>query len=256
MTPSDLYTPLHEAAEILRARQENAVLRARVDEYHQAHPPTFMQGGPWGCMLRQVVTGDYEFSRFIALTEEIGLPPLGLSFVEDRFCSKNPDKKCLARLPFWDRHQERILNIVGILQDGPALSAIRCRNGMPLVEFHRRLLEQRHPGFSASIRDFSKWARAVSREHFDYVHFLALFVIHGVLFENFRTDDEDEREFAFGRTIPAFEEVEQLFGVRPLIVRLFSDEEVGDPKWWRYPDELYSVAKAMLREKWEAFQAI
>lgn len=94
----------------------------------------------------------------------------------------------------------------------------------------------------------SDWAKAVSGAHFDYVRLLALFVTDGILFENFRTDDEHEIAFTHGRTIPAFEKVERMFGVRPLIVRLFTDEEVADPKWWRYPDELYPVTKALLRK--------
>ncbi len=249
MNANDLYTPLDEAVAELNARQSDERLRAMIADFHRTYPPTFMEGGPYACLSRQIITGDNEISRFLELSATTGLSPLGMSFTQDRFVAQNPDKKCLALLPFWVKHQERMLHIVGKLDEGGAIGNIICRNGMSLVEFHRHLLEHRHPGFSGCVRDVSDWAKSVSGSHFDYVPLLALFVTGGILFENFRTDDEEELAFTHGRTIPAFEEVERMFGVRPLIVRLFTDEEVADPKWWRYPDELYPVAKALLHCK-------
>lgn len=248
MTADDLYTPLQEAVAELAVRRSDERLCARVADFHRACPPTFMEGGPHACLGRQIITGDNEIARFLELSAASGLRPLGVSFTQDRFFALNPDKKCLAMLPFWAKHQERVLNIVGVLQNGLALKDITCRNGMSLVEFHRHLLEHQHPGFSGQVRDMSDWAKAVSGAHFDYFPFLALFLTGGILFENFRTDDEQEIAFTHGRTFPAFEKVGRMFGVRPLIVRLFTDEEVADPKWWHYPDALYPVAKALLRK--------
>lgn len=249
MNADDLYTPLHEAVAELESRRRNAELCAKVEDYHRDNPPDFMRGGPYVCLFRQIITGDNEISRFIELSATTGLSPLCLSFTQDRFVAQNPDKKCLALLPFWVKHQERMLHIVGKLDEGGAIGNIICRNGMSLVEFHRHLLDHQHPGFSGCVCDVSDWAKSVSGSHFDYVPLLALFVTGGILFENFRTDDEEELAFTHGRTIPAFEVVELMFGVRPLIVRLFTDEEVADPKWWRYPDELYPVAKSLLHTK-------
>jgi len=256
MTADALYTSLHEAVVELKERRHNQELCSIVADFHRACPPTFMDGGPFACLFRQIITGDNEIKRFLELSRASGLPPLGMSFTEDRFHAENLDKKCLAMLPFWDRHQERMLNIVGVLQNGFALKDITCRNGMSLVKFHRHLLEHQHPGFSRHVSDMSDWAKAVSGAHFDYFPFLALFLTGGILFENFQTEDEEETAFVHERTIPAFEKVERMFGVRPLIVRLFADEEVADPKWWRYPDELYPVAKALLHKPREGDASI
>ena len=58
MTADDLYTPLHEAVAELTARRKNAGLCAMVADFHRDHPPTFMEGGPYACLFRQIITGD------------------------------------------------------------------------------------------------------------------------------------------------------------------------------------------------------
>jgi len=246
MKADDLYTSLEEAVAVLHARRRDAALCAKVEEFHREQPPDFMREKPFACLCRQIITGDNEMLRFLQLSKDTGLSPLGLSITRDRFSGKNPDKLSYMKLPFRVRHQVRCLNIVGQIHDGIALGDAVCRNGMNLVDFHSRMLEHGHPGWGVHVQDISKWGSDATHACLNYVRYLALFVTGGILFENFRVDEEEEARFTRERAMPAFQNVTEQFGVRPLIVRLFSDEEVDDPKWWCYPENLFSVAKAII----------
>jgi hypothetical protein len=70
-----------------------------------------------------------------------------------------------------------------------------------------------------------------------------LFICHGVLFENFVTNVEEQR-FAEEVVYPAFKEVEQLFGLKPLIVPLLPPHNASDKYWFCYSEE---VEKEVLR---------
>jgi len=76
-----------------------------------------------------------------------------------------------------------------------------------------------------------------------YSYLLALFVSHGVLFEDFVTDGSEAR-FTKEIMLPAFEKVQASFGLKPLIVSLVPD--LADEYWWCYPECIEAeVAKCL-----------
>ncbi len=88
------------------------------------------------------------------------------------------------------------------------------------------------------VFDATDWYRRNGNKSLShYKPFLALFICHGVLFENFLTEGK-ERDFTFNVVLPAFKTVEQLFGMKPLIVRLLPRESEADKKWMWYPGHL------------------
>ncbi len=80
-----------------------------------------------------------------------------------------------------------------------------------------------------------------------YLHYLSLSIVHGLLFDNFIAEDPEELRFIEERVMPSFTRAVEIFGVKPLIVRLFSPEEEKDSWIWQYPGEHYEKAFEMLR---------
>lgn len=130
--------------------------------------------------------------------------------------------------------------------DGRRFDEIPSLNGCSLVEFHHRLLAHAHPRLASRIRDASDWIFTASQISPRYLHLLSLAITDGVLFENFFMDDPEERRFMEERILPSFHRAIELFGVKPLIVRLFTPEEENTPICWQYPGELYPFARDLL----------
>lgn len=129
--------------------------------------------------------------------------------------------------------------------DGKRLCDLRLQNGMPLHEFHHALLQFAFPELELILLNYSDWFTAACRPDFFYLHFLALFIRDGILFENFLPADSEELRFARERVIPSFTRAIELFGVKPLIVPLLprDKESFADcERWDSYAGELLPEA--------------
>ncbi len=243
-----LYTSLEEAVEELhRRRRKDEALCRTVAEFQRTHPPEFLDGEPRAMFARYVVTPGVEFTRLQAMCRRSGLRPLALKFLDDKFVARNRDKHMLGMLRFRSGNGSRKLRTVNFCRfEGKKLSKVQCLSGQSLPDFHHRLLEHAHPGALGDVVDFSAWFRASTRHDHYYLHWLSLFVTQGILFENFFLDDPEERRFMEERIWPSFTRALELFGVKPLIVRLFTPEEENTPICWQYPGELYPVARDLL----------
>jgi hypothetical protein len=107
------------------------------------------------------------------------------------------------------------------------------------VDFHHRLLSQ--TPFEVNRADISTWYKSNGGSAKGYYPlYLALFICHGILFENFITNKEEEE---FSRTVvfPAFKAVENHFGVRPLIVPIAPHDTACDIYWRCYPSYLEEI---------------
>jgi len=90
--------------------------------------------------------------------------------------------------------------------------------------------------FKVDIFDNSQWLIKKGHKPADYYPYcLALFICHGILFENFSAD-EKEKHFTNEVILPAMNKVKEHFGVKPLIVQLVPQHEISDRYWWCYPD--------------------
>jgi hypothetical protein len=116
------------------------------------------------------------------------------------------------------------------------LSTIQTLWGESFVGFHHRLYHQYAIGvehFNAS--DWFKFQGKSAKEYYPFL--LSLFVCHGVLLEDFITNP-DEEVFAQEVVLPSFQEVERRFGLRPLIARIYSDDELEETHSWCYPESM------------------
>lgn len=235
----NIYTSLDEARVEIQRRWNDEELKKKVAEYLGKMPEPLCDE-PRAVLFRNITTPDHELLHFLDLAREINLKPLGLEFVEDRFCTINADKVCLCRMAFFEKrnkkgdvvmHYERLTDLTK--SNNKKFTEIETFGGEKLVDFHHRLLE-RSIGKTIETYDMSQWLIANgirAREY--YKRMLALFICHSVLFESFVTDDV-EAVFEKNIVLPAIEEIQRVLGVRPLIVQLLPDVE--DRYWWCYPD--------------------
>ena len=75
---------------------------------------------------------------------------------------------------------------------------------------------------------------------------------HGIWFENPVTADERENGFAHAVILPALGRIKQQYGLQPLIVRIYPDEETQtdeeDFYWWCYPPRINEYLVRYARE--------
>ncbi len=245
-TVEALYTPLGEAVEELHRRRADKALCDAVAEFHRTHPPDFLAEEPNAFFVRPVFSADLEFERFVTLSRQAELTPNCLEIVKDRFVSFNVEKYRRGKLTFCWPNRTRALRAMNFNHDGKRFDEIPSLNGCSLVEFHHRLLVHAHPELADRVRDASGWIFAAGQIPPRYLHLLSLAITDGILFENFFMDDPEERRFMEERILPSFTHATELFGVKPLIVRLFTPEEENMPICWHYPGELYEFARDVL----------
>jgi len=245
-----LYTPVPEAVTELSRRRADAELRLKVDRFQAEIPPTFMPTEPFGAIGRFLATPSHELSRFLALVQSIGLQPLYLEHSDDLFFAQNRDKYRLYRPAFdFSPRSPRSLALFKFSgSEMRRLSDLKTRGGMNLVEYHHRLIHRTLPDTKCRFVDFSGWrAQARSDEPF-YLRYLAPYIAHGILFESFIASNPSEMRFVRERVTPSILKLEEMFGVRPLIVRLLPAETESEDYWTWLPGSIYEFACELCHE--------
>lgn len=239
----EIYTTLEEAGEEIRRRWNNKRLRQQVEEYLGSIPECFQQE-PRAVIGRHIASPDIEFLHFIEQAERIKLKPVCLEYLQDRFCTVNADKVCLAKLATYNgrnKHGAALVSYRKVIDlkaaENKRLCEIETFSGQNLVDFHHGLLRQHLP--SMEICDISNWHNFKERSAaYYYRYYLAFFVCHGVLFENFVTNEVAEAAFSHAVAFPAIEEVTKRLGVKPLIVPAIDEDKLDDPYWWCYSKDV------------------
>ncbi len=145
--------------------------------------------------------------------------------------------------PLLSSHQRPLLSSLRIIDFGKTenqpIDLIKTKWGESLADFHHRLLTI--SGLSIELSDASSWYRSNGKQAAGYYDkFLSLFLCHGILFENFITNEEERLVVStIFRTVvyPAFKKVVALFNEKPLIVRLLPVDQQKDRYWQCYPLE-------------------
>jgi hypothetical protein len=238
-----MYTSIEEAKEEVWRRWNNPDLRKRVAEFMGGDVAEVFKLEPRAVLFRNIASPAIESHYFVEQAESIELNPVCLEYLHDRFCTRNADKIRLAKLAVFNgrnKHGAAMVSYKKVIDlkaaDNKRFCTIDTLWGQNLVEFHHGLMQQHLPGME--IRDVSNWHNFKDRSAADYYrYFLAFFVCHGVLFENFVTNEE---EAVFSRKVvfPAMEEVTELLGEKPLIVLAIAEENLGDEYWWCYPESI------------------
>lgn len=249
---AQILTPFTQAIEELERRKKDTGLRKKIEEYLKEDIPQHFQDGPILYLARHVATPNFETLRFLHLVEPLNIPTVIGQDVKDKFVPHNQLKKALGRMSIstgmskkGDAYHEQFSNVCVIdfnTSNGKQFKDIRTTWGEGLVDFHQRLFAETCNG-PVRIVDDSEWIDRQSRgdllEH--YKRFLALFLVHGVLFEDFETEDEEEKEFVQKVLIPAFRFVERKFGYAPLITQLTPTSVESPGFWLRYPKNIGEV---------------
>ncbi len=245
-----MYTTLEEAKEEVWKRWHDAGLRRRVEEYVRELPYGFEQE-PRAVLWRWLATPNYESFIFSQLAHEASIKPIYFEFIMDKFCSKNPDKFYLGKLAFFKGKGRNNGNKVSCChaidfctEDGKAFQDVNTLGGSNFVSLHHRMLSHLSPDLDfIDISSYCKTKGGVPKEY--YQSMLALFICHGILFENF-LDEGDEGRFTRNIVQPAIRTVTEHFGLKPLIVRLLPKESEADPYWCWYPGHLEEEVRRLL----------
>jgi len=250
MTVDDTYSTLEEAKIEIWKRFNDQLLRKEVEAFLGTFPLSLLpyRNTPIAWHAVHVVSPDISLHHFVKLAEEIQLPPVVSQHLEDKFCPENKVKYHLGKLCFYEgigKHGGqktsyfRAINLDG--WRGKSLNEITTLWGENFVDFHHSVLLSSKINNKIKTFEFYEW-RASNANKIDqfYVQFLSLSLCHGVLFDNYLTNGT-EADFSNNIYLPAFEKVQSLFGVKPLVVRLAPKESEEDLYWYCYPNYLKPI---------------
>lgn len=253
---SEIYTKLSEAKYEIKKRWRDKDLRKRVEKFLGNDFPPGMGEFPRTVVSREIMSPNHEFVFFYDIITKFGFSPLYLEYVSGKFVAKNETKYCLCKLYFFSenkkRKSEKIITSKRIVDfnfyEGFPMKDVRTINNIHLPDFHHRLLKESFPDFDMnSIVEFSDWFHDHRTQAQYYTHYLTLFLVHGVLFENYLIDGP-EKEFTEKRFLPSFQEVIDIFGIKPLIVPMVVISDENELFWMGYSDRIKSIAHQLLEK--------
>jgi len=243
-----MYVLLEEAKRIVWRRWRDTALRQEVKDY-AGEIPEFLRHEPRAVLARHVATPNFEFTRFDETAKKAGLTAYCCGYVGDKFCTKNPDKLLLGKMTFSHGKGGKSGDSITCCKvmnfnrgDGKPFTDVRTLWEEGLVDFHHRLLAAELPDIV--IADITEWInKRGGKPALFWPRLLALFVCHGILFDNFHTEGHEE-EFTKEIIQPALEKVKKRFGLKPLVVPMVPLEEEREPYWSWYPEHLEQALRA------------
>lgn len=247
---NDIYTPLSVAKKEIKKRWKDKKLRKKVEDFLGGDVPDFLKKGPKAALVRDVASASHESMLFLNLAKQINIEPVFVEYSENKFVARNSNSYHLCRMFFYNGigkkggHKIDSKKVVNFnKEEGKKMRNMKTLCGTNFLDFHHKVLKKSIPGVKEKdICDFSLWFnkhRKLSKYY--YLHYLALFLVHGILFENFITNEE-EKDFTLKKIIPSFYKLEKIFGIKPLVVPLAPIEDENEVYWWCYP---YSVKKVV-----------
>ena len=239
----EFYTPLSVAKKEIQKRWKDRNLRNRVEDYLGGSIPDPFCKQPRAVLSRSIITPNMELLYFLDLVRDSKLKPIGLEGANDKFCTKNPDKVSLGKLSFFKKGIKNkinqpdggrfTLNVIDMMSsDGKFFSNIKTFWGENLVDFHHRMLKD----YELKIETFDDFEWFLSKKRKSnpkqyYENFLALFLSHGILFENFHGKGKEE-DFTCSVIVDNFNKIKKTFGFKPLIVPLVPIEDERYLNYW------------------------
>lgn len=247
---TDIYFSLDEARAELARRWQNLELRTAVEaELGQLFFPECREQ-PRAFLFWQLLTPNNGFAFFMQAAHYVGAVPFATEFLGDMFTHSNREKQGWGRLRATEEKRKLIINLFSCqANDRKKISDVVTHTGEMLAGFHHRLLDIE--GYRIEHRDLTDWYRAIGRPSDYYYPYLLHFVAHGVLFEYFQTDsDEAENRFTQTVVLPALQKVEERFGLKPLIVQLYPENQTDEEDfyWWCYPPRVNDYLVRYARE--------
>ncbi len=230
----------------LRQRRKEAALKLTTRQHLGPAAAELLKkfGQPRAVFFRQVATPTHETLRFLKLAKQMKLKPLILEYHDDKFVSsENRSKRALGKMPIYQftgsdgRDMVEYETICDFnVSTGKKFKDVVCLNGEGLIPFHHHLFRAL-TGLNPKTYcfDASDWFNSAGkRAEVYYEQLLTFFIRDGILFENFMPL-RSEGAFTKSIVVPAFEKLRQVYGVRPLIVRLLPENEEMRLFWDSYP---------------------
>lgn len=237
-----VYTPLHEALQLLEKRRKDPVLIARVEKLFKGEIPKILKNKKCAVMARQIATPNNENRMFISIAQENNLAPVFFEYFDDKFTSNNKFKHSLGQLLIQKKVNSKgndcieKVNIIDFNKfDGKKLKEIKTTWGEPLVDFHKKLFNL-YDLKNFYFHDESDWYKEnnIKSLKLAYENFFLLFVCFGVLFENFLLSKDSEGEFTKTIVLPTIEKVINLTGVKPLIIPSEAIDLEAEDFWYSH----------------------
>jgi hypothetical protein len=234
-----IYTSVLAAKDEVWRRWNDKELRKRTEDFLGLGTPDLFYDKPVTVLFRFIATPNLEFKLAIDFSAAMDLEIIFWEFLSDKFCTRNQDKVHLGKLVFSRDESEnstslekkRIIDFEK--NEGKALRDIKTLEEIPLTDFHHNFLKSKCG--DVKIFDVSKFKTNGESALDVYKKVFAFFVCHGVLLENYiMQEGHYERPFVQEVVFPALEEIEGIFGFKPLIVKLLPEAEEADRKWMWY----------------------
>ncbi len=235
-------SPLQASRELQR-RRKNHKLRQEVEFFLNSDIPDVLRDEPKAVLARNIISPNNLFFEFLRLAKKTGLDAWCLEFISDKFCAENPDKYYLGKLCFdagigkGGGEKLSTLKVIDLNKsEGKKMHDVYTLWGENLVDFHHGITKKIVPlgGNFFNATDWIERNGCVARKF--YARFLALFLCHGILFENYLMDDHPLIDDLF---MPSIKTLYDRFGIYPLIVPIVPiDQEENYKKWLRYSAEI------------------
>ena len=239
-----IYTSFEDAIKEIERRKKDKNLIKKVEDYLGSIPEPLVTEVR-AVLFRFIATPQFEIKRFFDISTGLNVKPLFWEYYDDKFHSGNYCKYTLGRLCIHkgiDKVGNNIIKKKTILDfnvsNGRSLKDLRTIGDESLIDFHHKMLDRIIPNSEELLYDGSEWLKTHGGHAENYYDkFLALFLVHGILFENFLLNDE---EFSFNTEVflPAFDKIVKKFGIKPLIVAIAPTEIEGSKFWNSYPHQI------------------
>jgi len=240
-----IYTPLSVAKEEIWRRWNDKELKKKVEDFLGGDIPEVFRKEPMAVLARHIASPNFEFFRFLDFAKILNINPVCLEYSADQFKSENRDKYCLGKLFFCDGVGKKMgekINATKVIDfdssEGKKFKDMTTLNGENFISFHHQLLSGSVHNYKKLISDESNWVKNNGEvSEIFYENFLALFICHGIIFENFLRVGK-EKFFTETVVVPSFNKIKKIFGVSPLIVPLMPIDSEDDLHWRCYPGEV------------------
>lgn len=245
-----------EAREEIARRWRNAALRQRVVDFLDGDLPEQFLREPRGVLGRHLGIPDTETRSFISISHNLGIKPLLLEFLDDKFVTINPDKLRLGRIDVCEKmnkNNEPIIRCTRIIDftnsNNRYLKDVSTVWGEKLSDFFHDAFEplgQEKP----EMVDMSPWYSnngGIAQKY--YKKFYALFVAHAVLIDYYDEISKLlENPFFRDNEFTNYCATAEYFGVKPMIVQLFSREEVERCDQWYFDAKMQNILDQKMKK--------
>ncbi len=244
-----LYTDIEKVFNELKNRQDNDFLSKKVIELLGNSLPSPLENKISAVLSRQVASPNYEIKLFLDKVKDKKMDPVIFEYCDDKFISANPLKRALGVMKFQNMLSEKFIrtkrNVINFHEsDGKKISKIKTLWGESLVDFHHSLLQRIYPNCSDFVFDGSNWFTTNGKSAKEYYKkYLGLFLQRACLFENFIPEGR-EYDFLENTVLPAFFELYEVTGYKPLIVQLLPSQVENNEYWTCYPFSILPFIEA------------